>query len=50
MENQLEMNEKRIRLFETFKQVFPEVGSAVRGCDERHNRHSGIASRNRTAR
>lgn len=29
MEKQLELNEERIQLFESFKQVLPEVGSAV---------------------
>jgi AhpD family alkylhydroperoxidase len=29
MEKQLELNEERIRLFERFTQVLPEVGSAV---------------------
>ncbi|MBN2324982.1 MAG: carboxymuconolactone decarboxylase family protein [Spirochaetes bacterium] len=31
METQLELNEERIRLFERFKQVLPEVGFAVLG-------------------
>ena len=31
MEKQLELNEERIQLFERFKQVLPEVGSAVLG-------------------
>jgi len=31
MEKQLELNEERVRLFERFKQVLPETGSAMLG-------------------
>lgn len=34
MEKQLELNEERIRLYERFKHLLPEVGSALLGVQD----------------